>query len=163
MEIRIGKQSDAEQVQKIAYSAMHLLGLIPDPEGIDIELGQFGEKLDVFLLQLVAIVGDNVVGCISLRQLDACTGKLCGFYIDPAYRGRGIGKRLINNIIVYAKSTFLDGIYLETWDKMEAAVHLYSRFGWKQINDPPEESGAQRAYYLELTTDSNPPLLTSAL
>lgn len=154
MEVRKGNQSDAAQVQKLTYSAMHLFGLVPDPNGIDIELGHFGEQLDEFLLQLVACDGDKIIGCISLMRFDSFKGKLTGFYVDPACQGRGIGKMLLKSTIDQAKSIGLTGIYLETWDKMETAVHIYQKFGWKRVNDPPRDSGAQRAYYLPFTADN---------
>ncbi len=151
MELRIGKQADAVHVREVAYSAMHSFGLTPDPKGIDIELGRFGEKLDILLLQLVACEGNKVTGCISLSRLDSSIGKLSGFYVDASYHGQGIGKKLIARVIDHAKSISLNGIYLETWDSMVAAIHLYTKFGWNRIADPPKESGAQRAYYLELS------------
>ncbi len=156
VEIRVAMHSDAEQVQEMAYSAMRAFGLAPDPEGIYVELGRFGEKLNGLLIQLVACVGDRIAGCISLSRKDPSTGKLSGFYVDPCFRGRGIGEKLIERTVSYAQTISLAGIYLETWDKMEAAVHLYIKLGWKRIDDPPAESGAQRAYYLELTADNKP-------
>ena len=156
MEVRKGKQSDAAQAQKLSYSTMQLFGLVPDPNGIDIELGRFGEQLDEFLLQLVACEDDKIIGCISLLRFDSCEGKLSGFYVDPTHRGRGIGERLLKNTIDHAKSIGLTGIYLETWDKMEAAANLYKKFGWKRVNDPPRDSGAQRAYYLRLPANNKP-------
>jgi GNAT superfamily N-acetyltransferase len=154
MEVRKGKQSDAAQAQKLSYSTMQLFGLVPDPNGIDIELGHFGEQFDEFLLQLVACESDKIIGCISLLRFDACEGKLSGFYVDPTYQGRGIGQRLLKSTLDHAKSIGLTGIYLETWDKMEAAANLYKKFGWKRVNDPPRDSGAQRAYYLRFTADN---------
>ena len=153
MEVRKGNRSDAAQVQKLSYSIMLQFGLVPDPNGLDNELGYFGEQSDEFLLQLVAYDGDTIIGCISLMRYESCEGKLSGFYVDPTYQSRGIGERLLKNTIEHAKSIGLTGIYLETWDKMQAAVHIYKKFGWKMVNDPPQDSGAQRAYYLRLTAD----------
>ncbi len=156
VEIRLATKSDAEQVRKIAYSAMHTFGLVPDPEGIDIEVGRFGESFEGALLQLVACCGDEILGRISLSQKDSKTAKISGFYVDPSHRGKGIGEKLLVSTIRHAQKIPLSGIYLETWDKMEAAVRLYVKFGWYRVSDPPEESGAQRAYYLSLNTDNKP-------
>ncbi len=132
---------------------MELFGLIPDPDAIDIELGRFGEQLDDFFLQLVACEGDKIIGCISLLRFDSREGKLSGFYVDPICQGLGIGEKLLKSIVDHAKSIGLTGIYLETWDKMEAAANLYKKIGWKRVNDPPRVNGAQRAYYLCLPVD----------
>lgn len=150
MEIRLATRHDAEQVQRLAYPAMRSFGLVPDPEGVDLEIGRFGEQLEGMLLQLVAHREDVILGCISLSQKDSITGKISGFYVGPDYRGKGIGESLLTATIGHAQSIPLAGIYLETWDKMEAAVRLYTKFGWKRVNDPPKASGAQRAYYLSL-------------
>jgi ribosomal protein S18 acetylase RimI-like enzyme len=126
----------------------------PDPSGLDIELGQFGENYMGAVVQLVACKGSKVVGSINLKHHSPNDGKITGFYIDSKYRGLRAGHMLLSETINRAKIAKLDGIYLDTWDKMETAVWLYKKFGWKQIEDRPKSSGAQRRYYLRLKKDN---------
>ena len=66
------------------------------------------------------------------------------------YSGAGIGKALLDNVVEQAKRANLIRLYLETWDSMHAAIHLYESHGWKRARNPPKESGANRAYTLDL-------------
>ena len=43
----------------------------------------------------VARLGDDVVGCMRLRRLDARTGEFGMLAADPAHRGVGIGRELV--------------------------------------------------------------------
>ena len=43
----------------------------------------------------VARVGDEVVGCIRVQRLDACTGEFGMLAADPAHRGLGVGRELV--------------------------------------------------------------------
>jgi ribosomal-protein-alanine N-acetyltransferase len=57
--------------------------------------------------------------------------------VDPAYQGQGIGRQLLNELLVFA-----DGgvVYLEVRTDNEAAIALYRSVGFDQI-------GLRRRYY----------------
>jgi [ribosomal protein S18]-alanine N-acetyltransferase len=57
--------------------------------------------------------------------------------VDPAYQGRGIGRRLLDDLLAFA-----DGgvVYLEVRTDNEAAIALYRSSGFEQI-------GLRRRYY----------------
>ena len=57
--------------------------------------------------------------------------------VDPAYQGRGIGRRLLDELLVFA-----DGgvVYLEVRTDNEAALALYRSTGFERI-------GLRRRYY----------------
>jgi len=148
IKIREGKLEDAEYVRSIAFPIMKSYGMIPDPNGLDFELGHFGEGYPGLIAQLVACKESRIIGSLILKQQHQNSGKLTGFYVDSNYRGQRVGISLLSEAIKRAKTANLKGIYLDTWDKMEVAVSLYKRLGWKQVDDPPKESGAQRRYYL---------------
>ncbi len=152
--IRNGTPSDGESVRSIAFAVMKSFELEPNPDGIDFELGHFGENHSGILAQLVACKKEVVIGSVILVKKSTMVGKLTGFYVDPKSRGLGAGKKLLVEVINRAKNTGLSGIYLETWDKMEQAVRLYKKFGWERASDPPIKSGAQRSYYLEIEKDN---------
>jgi ribosomal-protein-alanine N-acetyltransferase len=57
--------------------------------------------------------------------------------VDPAYQGRGIGRRLLDTLLEFA-----DGgvVYLEVRTDNEAAIALYRSVGFEQV-------GLRRRYY----------------
>jgi len=77
-------------------------------------------------------------------------GKLTGFYVDPKWRGQGIGSALLARATDAGKAAGLSRLHLETWHFMKAAIHLYQRANWTRSADPPPSSGADRAYDLIL-------------
>jgi len=148
--IRDGKQTDAKAIQDIASPIMKSYGLEPDFDDLDYELGHFGEDYHGSIAQLVACHNDVVIGSVILKVYQENTVKLTGFYISENQQGKGVGKQLLNSAIQRAKVIGSESIYLETWDKMEAATSLYRKLGWEKTIDPHPSSGAERAYILNL-------------
>lgn len=57
--------------------------------------------------------------------------------VDPAYQGRGIGRRLLNELLDFAAGGV---VYLEVRTDNEAAIALYRSAGFEQV-------GLRRRYY----------------
>ena len=62
-----------------------------------------------------------------------------GFFIDnvavhPSYRGRGVGKRLLEFAEAEARRAGFDSIYLYTHEKMTENIALYSRIGYEEYD-----------------------------
>ena len=150
--IRDGYITDAETVKTIAFSSMDSFGIESDPDGLDFEIGHFGEDYPGSIFQIVACKDNIVIGSLILKEKYQNSAKLTGFYTNTKYRGFGIGKQLLQEALNRAKNKALAGIYLDTWHEMKAAIYLYEKFGWIRIKDPPIGSGAQRSYYLNLKT-----------
>lgn len=88
-------------------------------------------------LPLIVLITDNddLLGAAQLKfhEMDIYPDKehwLGGVYIDKPYRGQGIAKRLINQIIKLAKQHQVPHLYLQTEDKSGG---LYAQLGWQQI------------------------------
>lgn len=78
-----------------------------------------------------AIVADKTVGVGALKQDEQGSWELTKMAVDPAFRGRGIGGKLMHAIESYAKTEMgLSQIYLLSSTKNEAAIRLYERHGW---------------------------------
>ncbi|MEM8770738.1 MAG: GNAT family N-acetyltransferase [Pseudomonadota bacterium] len=61
---------------------------------------------------------------------DAPKGQLRWIVADPAWRGRGLGKRLIEAAIGYARERGCDEAYLETTDGLDASMAIYRKLGF---------------------------------
>jgi ribosomal-protein-alanine N-acetyltransferase len=57
--------------------------------------------------------------------------------VDPDYQGRGIGRRLLDELLAFADG---GGVYLEVRTDNDAAIALYRSSGFEQI-------GLRRRYY----------------
>ncbi len=153
--IREGTLLDAKPVKLLAFSIMKSLGIKPETNGIYFEIGQLGEDYSGSIDQLVACKEDIIIGSVILREKMQNIGKLSGFYVNSEYRGLGVGKLLLKEVINRAKGVDLDGIYLETLDKLKIAIHIYKKLGWEQVTESSINSEAERIYYLNLKQNQN--------
>lgn len=79
-------------------------------------------------LFLVATEGDLLLGCLTL---DVKRGvAYLGMIVDAAHRGRGVGTRLVEPAITWAREAGCHKISLDHWPWNVAARRLYERFGF---------------------------------
>ena len=81
----------------------------------------------------IARSGHEAAGCIALRPFDADTGEVKRLYVRPAFRRTGIGKRLAIRALEAARRAGYRRLVLDTLDRMESAVRLYEKLGFRQI------------------------------
>lgn len=89
-------------------------------------------------LYLVAEVDSDVVGGGGLQDFSHIMPGLCELkrlYLRPSARGLGLGRRLVEAILVFAKEHY-QGMYLETIQEMQGAIQLYNRLGFHFIERP---------------------------
>lgn len=84
---------------------------------------------------LVAVVDGRVVACGAWQALDATSAELKRMYVLPAYRGRGIARRMVAALEEAAHATGRPEIRLETGTYLPAAIALYRSVGYQPI--PP--------------------------
>lgn len=89
-------------------------------------------------LLLLAIAGDVMAGCVGLRPIDRRTGEVKRLYVRPAFRGRGLGERLIAAVIDASRQAGHKELRLDTLPNMASAQALYHRLGFIEI--PPYNS-----------------------
>jgi putative acetyltransferase len=82
---------------------------------------------------------NKVVGGAGIAQLDNYEGNTCELqkmYFLPIARGKGLGSKLINICLAKAKQFGYKSCYLETLPYMKAAVKLYKKNGFINIEKP---------------------------
>ena len=80
-------------------------------------------------------------GIAPLRGGGSGTCELQKMYFKKALRGRGMGERLLRQALSTALIYGYDHCYLETIPAMEAALNLYRRFGFKELDRPRGNTG----------------------
>ncbi|MDR2764988.1 MAG: GNAT family N-acetyltransferase [Tannerella sp.] len=118
-------------------------------QNIDEELNSFPEKYNepdgIFI---IAKEKSHVVGCVGLKKLD---GKICEMkrlFVNDNYRGKGIGRKLVDRIIEEAKLKDYEIMRLDTLATMESALRLYAKSGFYEIS-PYYNNPYRDVVYLE--------------
>lgn len=90
---------------------------------------------------LLAVVKGEPAGCVALRPAGEGTGELKRLYVRPTFRGKGIGRRLTEQILAEARRLGYRAIQLDTLPSMKEAQTLYRSLGFKLLQDePPSET-----------------------
>jgi ribosomal protein S18 acetylase RimI-like enzyme len=84
---------------------------------------------------LIAQTDTAVAGCVGLRPLDEHTGEMKRLYVRAAFRGGGLGERLVQAAIDAARRAGYRELRLDTLHSMQSAQALYRRLGFVEI--PP--------------------------
>jgi putative acetyltransferase len=101
---------------------------------------RFGPNLKAEHLQggqgafLVARDGDRAVGCGAIRRLNPTTAELKRMFVEPEYRGLGVGWALLASLEAAARHLGVQRLVLETGIYQEAAIALYRRAGYRQVD-----------------------------
>ena len=84
---------------------------------------------------LLAYWEDEIAGCIALTKMKepgACEMKR--LYVKPLFRKNKIGRLLVEDLLNSAKERGYKLMRLDTFLKLQAAMHLYQQFGFKNIS-----------------------------
>ena len=87
------------------------------------------------------VLGYAVLWCV----LDQ--GELANIAVRPELRGRGLGARLLDEVVAVSRRRGVEKLYLEVRDSNDAALRLYERFGFREV-------GRRRSYYEEPREDA---------
>jgi ribosomal protein S18 acetylase RimI-like enzyme len=88
---------------------------------------------------ILAFDGDRAFGIGCLRRIGTDTAEIKRMYVEPAYRRRGIGRAILDQLIAGASARGYAVIRLDSPDFMTAAHALYRSRGFVGI-DPYAES-----------------------
>ncbi|TCO72154.1 GNAT family N-acetyltransferase [Marinisporobacter balticus] len=80
---------------------------------------------------LIAEVDGRRLGSIAISKSDDKTAQLRFFLLEPEARGKGIGKKLIEDALDFCREKGYTHIFLETISKLKTARHIYKSKGFK--------------------------------
>jgi DNA-binding MarR family transcriptional regulator/N-acetylglutamate synthase-like GNAT family acetyltransferase len=78
----------------------------------------------------VAEQGGRIVGSVFVVRKSATVAQLRLLYVEPSARGQGLGARLVDECIRFARTKSYRSIMLWTQSDLDAAVHLYASRGF---------------------------------
>ena len=84
---------------------------------------------------LLARVGGAPAGLAGVRHLDTHVAEVKSMYVDPAHRGRGLGRLLLCEVEEIAAGRGCTHARLDTSDYLEEAIALYRAAGYREVPD----------------------------
>jgi GNAT superfamily N-acetyltransferase len=79
---------------------------------------------------------EDIVGCIAVTHTSDAEGWLRWFVVARHARGQGVGRRLLNEALSYARERF-EVLKLETFSELTTAGHLYRSSGFVVTDSEP--------------------------
>ena len=106
-------------------------------EGLEIAEGDDREGVAQFLarnpgLSRVALYGSAVVGVVLCGH-DGRRGHIYHLAVDPAYRGCGLGKRLVDECLERLRTTGVVRVIILVADKNFGGAEFWKRAGWENV------------------------------
>ncbi len=100
-------------------------------------LTDFAKRRSVRERIWIAERGDELAGCVAIVEHSPDGAQLRWFLVDPACRGAGLGRRLLDDAVAFSRASGYRSIILWTVDTLEAAAHLYRAAGFRKVEDKP--------------------------
>lgn len=103
-------------------------------QGFEQELASLpGDYAPPFGRLLLAKVDDDTAGCVALRRLSDAACEMKRLFVRPAFKGKGLGRKLATAIINEARGIGYIAIRLDTLASMTEAQALYRSLGFKPV------------------------------
>jgi putative acetyltransferase len=152
MKIREATAADHAAIHALVSETLAEFNFRVEAEGLDADLagvpGTYQSRGGVF-----RVVEDDdgvVVGCGGLFPEDGGTVELRKMYFRPDVRGRGWGRKLLDELIAEARRRKFKRIELETASSLTVAIALYQRAGFVETEAPKHSCRCDRTFALDL-------------
>ncbi len=101
------------------------------------------------------LVGYAAFGPVDLPEVDAepADRALRRLYVDAAWQGRGVGRRLLDAALEHPELRGARRIYITVWEENRRAQRLYERLGFRRVGTTRFAIGAEVVEDLILARD----------
>ena len=89
--------------------------------------------IDALTQVVVCFEGNSAVGCGAIKPFENDAVEIKRMYTLPDYRGKGVGKSVLNELKAWAKELDYRRAVLETGVRQPEAISLYTSQGFERI------------------------------
>lgn len=106
---------------------------------------------------LLAKLDGQPAGCVALLGHDATTCELRRLYVEPSFRGNGIGKALVTELLTEARLAGYARMVLDSHISMRGAHALYESLGFHRVSAPDDFPETLMPVVVFMERDLDPP------
>ena len=142
--IRQAEHGDGPAVERELGAYLAHIGAVLDVNDLDHDIAEWRAEYDgvAGTLLVVEDPAGEVVGTAGVRRIGPDLGELKRMWIRPKCQGLGLGRRLMERCLDEAHRLGCRRLRLDTQRRMEAALSLYRRSGFREV---PDYNGNPRA------------------
>ena len=89
--------------------------------------------IDLIRHVVIAFDGNEPAGCGAMKEYDAQTMEIKRMFVRPALRGKGIARKVLEELHQWAASLGYTRCILETGQQMPEAIALYTKSQYRVI------------------------------
>ncbi len=150
--LRPANNKDREKITELVYSILQEYNLKPDPAATDADIKDieqsYFERGGTFCV--LEEKDGSVIGAYGLYPVDRQTCELRKMYLYNSYRGKGLGKLLLEDALSRARQMGFKKMTLETASVLKEAISLYKSYGFVEYQPEHLSSRCDQAFILEL-------------
>ena len=94
----------------------------------------FAQYNQIYIDNVIICYEDEVaVGCGAFKEYEPKVAEIKRMYVKPEFRGKGLGKQILNELTKWAKENGFQHAILETSNQLKNAISLYQKTGYEVI------------------------------
>lgn len=145
-----GLNVDAERIQYVVFTTLKEYGLPVDPGCTDNDLSIPEDFYKDGYFAVIRNESDEIIATFGLLEYEPDVVEIRKMYLLKEYRGRGIGKYMMDFLLSKAKEMGYPTVMLETASALVEAIAMYEKYGFKLDEETPHTERCDRVYYLTL-------------
>lgn len=150
--LRLADNEDCREITQLVYGVLKEYALEADPTSTDADLKDiesFYFKQGGAFIVLEEKDG-SIIGAYGLYPVEEHLCELRKMYLHKSYRGRGLGKLLLEDAVSRAEKSGFRKVILETASVLKEAIALYKRYGFTEYQPDHLSDRCDQAYWLNI-------------
>jgi putative acetyltransferase len=133
-QLRDYRPGDEKDVFRIVKDVLSEYGLAANPDETDADLRDIRQSyIAAGGAFRILESGGRIAGSYGLHATTPASCELRKMYLLPGLRGRGLGRKMMDDALLVAKAMGFKEMTLETNSRLKEAITLYKSYGFSQF------------------------------
>ena len=145
-----GLNKDSEAIKNVIFPTLIEYGLPLDPNATDSDLDLPEDFYKDGFFGVIKNETEEIVGTFGLLEYQKGIVEIRKMYLLKKYRGKGIGKFMMNFLMAKAREMKYEKVMLETASSLKEAIAMYEKYGFELAKEAPHTCRCDRMYFKDL-------------